>query len=83
MDFEDGASLEMNPNIETELVNATGRNYGIEFLFKKNAGNFGGWISYTYSRSLRKTQGIFSMRKQLIRTGIIHLRMTVRMISAQ
>jgi len=60
VEFEDGAQLEMNKFIEAELVNASGVNYGVEFLLKKNAGKFDGWFSYTYSRSLRKTQGIYA-----------------------
>ena len=39
------------------LVNAKGVNYGFEFLFKKNSGKVDGWISYTYSKSLRRTSG--------------------------
>ena len=57
IDYQDGASLEMNGNIENELINAGGRNYGIEFLFKKTSGKVDGWISYTYARALRKTSG--------------------------
>jgi hypothetical protein len=59
VDFRDGAQLEMNPDIESQLINATGRNYGIEVLLKKNSGKIDGWITYTYSRSLRKTDGAF------------------------
>jgi len=57
IDYADGAALEMNSHIETELVNARGKNYGVEFLLKKNAGRFEGWLTYTYSRTLRKTAG--------------------------
>jgi hypothetical protein len=57
IDYADGADLVMNNHLETELVNATGKNYGVEFLIKKNNGRFEGWIAYTYSRSLRKTDG--------------------------
>jgi hypothetical protein len=39
------------------LVNAKGVNYGFEFLLKKNSGKIDGWISYTYSKSLRRTSG--------------------------
>jgi len=49
----------MNDHIETEVINAFGRNYGIELLIKKNFGVFDGWLSYSYSRSLRKTDGKF------------------------
>jgi hypothetical protein len=56
VEYKDGAILEMNNNIEDELINAQGRNYGLELLFKKNSGKVDGWISYTYSRSLRRTR---------------------------
>lgn len=54
IEYKDGAVLEMNPDLENELLNAKGVNYGIEFLLKKNSGKIDGWISYTFSRSLRK-----------------------------
>jgi hypothetical protein len=54
IEYKDGAVLEMNPDLEDELLNANGVNYGIEFSLKKNSGTIDGWISYTYSRSLRK-----------------------------
>jgi hypothetical protein len=59
VEYKDGAYLEMNPNLESVLLDASGRNYGIEFLLKKNSGKLDGWISYTYSRALRKTDGIY------------------------
>ncbi|HEX2396389.1 MAG TPA: carboxypeptidase-like regulatory domain-containing protein [Bacteroidales bacterium] len=60
IEYINGADLEMNSHIETELINATGKNYGIEFLIRKKSGRFDGWLSYTYSRSLRKTDGLTS-----------------------
>lgn len=60
IEYKDGASLEMNSNIEYELINARGRNYGVEFLIKKTSGKLDGWISYTYARALRKTSGMNS-----------------------
>lgn len=59
LDYKNGAQLEMNSYIETQLVNTTGTNYGVEFLLRKNAGRINGWITYTYSRSLRKTNGTY------------------------
>lgn len=59
-EYKNGAKLMMNPYIETELLNATGRNYGLELLVKKNQGNIDGWVSYTYSRSFRKTNGRYT-----------------------
>lgn len=57
LEYTNGPELEMNSHIETELVHADGRNYGIEFLVRKNSGRLGGMVTYTWSRSLRKTNG--------------------------
>jgi hypothetical protein len=54
LEYRGGAELIMNPDLEVDLLNGTGRAYGIEFLFKKKYGALNGWISYTYSRSLTK-----------------------------
>jgi hypothetical protein len=54
IDFKDGALLLLNEHIETEILQGTGRSYGIEFLLKKKAGKLNGWMSYTYSRALIK-----------------------------
>ena len=56
LEYRDGAKILMNNQIETALLNARGYNYGLEFFIKKNYGKLNGWISYTYSRSLRKTE---------------------------
>ena len=53
-EYKDGADLLLNDAIETELINAKGRSYGIEFLIKKKSDRFNGWLSYTVSRSERK-----------------------------
>jgi hypothetical protein len=37
-----------------------GRAYGVEWLFKKKAGNLTGWVSYTLSKTERKIDGINS-----------------------
>jgi len=60
VEYKNGAQLEMNPTIENQLLNTAGRNYGVELLLKKNAGKIDGMISYTYSRSLRKTNGVYT-----------------------
>ncbi len=59
LEYRDGAKLLMNDQIETALVNANGYNYGLELFIKRNFGRLSGWISYTYSRSLRKTNNNF------------------------
>jgi hypothetical protein len=57
LDFKDGAVVLMNHHIETDVLNAHGKAYGIEFMMKKAAGKLNGWISYTYSRSWLQTKG--------------------------
>ena len=59
IDYKDGAELLLNRNIETDIVEAQGKAYGIEFLIKKAAGKLNGWITYTYSRSFLKMAGEF------------------------
>jgi hypothetical protein len=55
VDYKSGAVLVLNRNIETDVVNAEGRAYGVEVLLKKLIGKLNGWLSYTYSRSLVRT----------------------------
>jgi hypothetical protein len=52
LDYKSGAVLLLNPHLETDLVNAEGRAYGVELLLRKNVGKINGWLSYTYARSL-------------------------------
>ena len=57
LDYKGGAELILNHHIETDVLNAEGKAYGIELLVKKTSGKINGWLSYTYSRSLLKTAG--------------------------
>jgi hypothetical protein len=52
LDYKSGAVLLLNPHLETDVVNAEGRAYGVEVLLRKNVGKINGWLSYTYARSL-------------------------------
>lgn len=59
IDYRDGANVFSNMDaIETQLLFGKGRAYGIEWLFKKKAGKFTGWLSYTLSKTERKINGI-------------------------
>jgi hypothetical protein len=60
LDFKGGAVLLLNHQIETDVVNANGKAYGIELMVKKPSGKLNGWISYTYSRSLLQTKNSYS-----------------------
>ncbi|MBL7870878.1 MAG: TonB-dependent receptor [Cyclobacteriaceae bacterium] len=61
LDYKGGAELILNHHIETDVLNADGKAYGIELLVKKTSGKINGWLSYTYSRSLLKTAGATSI----------------------
>lgn len=63
LDYKDGAKILLNPYLETDLLNVNGKNVGIELYIKKNTGKLTGWISYTYSRSWQKTNGIYDSEK--------------------
>lgn len=54
LDYKSGATLLLNPHIETDVINTRGKAYGVEFQIKKPAGKLNGWLSYTWSRTLLK-----------------------------
>ena len=58
IDYIDGADLLINKYFEGDLLSGIGRAYGLEFLFKKNRGDFSGWLSYSLGRSELKIDGI-------------------------
>lgn len=57
IDYINGANLIANNEIETVILNGISRAYGLEVLFKKNEGDFTGWLAYTLSRSEQQTPG--------------------------
>ncbi len=60
IDFKNSAVLLLNHHVETDVVNAEGKAYGVEVLLKKASGKLNGWISYTYSRSMLRTKSSHS-----------------------
>jgi hypothetical protein len=58
IDLRQGASVLFTDNVETEILVGDGYAYGLEFLIRKNFGKTTGWLSYTYSRTWRKIEGI-------------------------
>lgn len=58
-EYKNGAVLVMNHHIETDIINADGYSYGLELYARKNTGRLNGWVSYTYSRTMRKTNNNF------------------------
>lgn len=63
VEYKDGASLILQDHIETELIPAEGKAYGVELYVKKNLGRLTGWVSYTYSRALRRVMTDFEEEK--------------------
>lgn len=54
VEYKDGAKLLVKNHLETEIVPGQGQAYGVEMFVKKNLGRVTGWVSYTYSRALRR-----------------------------
>ena len=88
VEYRDGATILMNNSLETDLLKASGYNYGIELYVKKNTGALTGWASYTYSRSMRHTSSPYEIDQinrnnyfpssfdrphNLVFTGVYHL----------
>jgi len=58
LEFKVGADVFAPTTLETELVSGDGEAYGIEWLVRKERGDFTGWVSYTLSRSFRTFDAI-------------------------
>jgi len=58
IDYKNGAELNFNENVESQLLYGKGRAYGLEMFLKKKYGKLNGWISYTLSRTERKFEQI-------------------------
>ncbi len=59
IDYRDGADIFANSDaIESQLLFGIGRAYGLEWLLKKKAGKFTGWLAYTLSKTEKKINGI-------------------------
>ncbi len=63
LDYKGGAILMMNEHLETDVMQGTGKAYGVELLLKKQAGSTTGWISYTYSRTFLRNNGPYEVEK--------------------
>jgi hypothetical protein len=58
IDFKDHPQVLANDVVETEIRTGSGKNYGVELMFRKNKGLIQGWVSYTWSRAFRTIAGI-------------------------
>lgn len=57
-DFADNAELFFNDDLSTEYRQGKAWAYGLEFLLNKNEGKLRGLVSYTWSKSMRKVEGV-------------------------
>jgi hypothetical protein len=62
IDYKNGAILNANEKVESQLLYGRGRAYGAEFFVKKRVGRLNGWIGYTLSRTERLIDGINNNR---------------------
>lgn len=54
IDYKNGADLVFNTTVEAELVFGRGWAYGTELTIKRNYGRLNGWLSYTWSKTMRQ-----------------------------
>lgn len=59
LDYKVGAELVLNTQLEREVLQGTGRAYGVELFVRKNSGRLNGWFSYAYSRSQQQFDSVF------------------------
>ncbi|MFZ6013662.1 MAG: TonB-dependent receptor, partial [Bacteroidota bacterium] len=52
--YKEGTNFLFQSDFDSRLIQGRGNAYGLEFLIRKDAGKFTGWISYTLSWSRRK-----------------------------
>jgi len=63
VEYKNGATLLLNPIIETAMVPAEGYAYGTEFSVSKNTGRFTGQLNYSYSRTFTRVITPYSIEK--------------------
>jgi hypothetical protein len=56
--FKEFAEPQFDQRMDEDFRFGTGRSYGIELFMRKPEGRFKGWISYTYSKTEQKIEGI-------------------------
>lgn len=63
IEYRNGATLLLNPAIETDLLPAEGYAYGIETSLSKTKGRLNGQASYTYSRAFTRVLTPYASRQ--------------------
>jgi len=57
-DYENQASLFLNPMIERELRFGDTKVGGFEVMFRKETGRLQGWVGYSYTRAIKQVDGV-------------------------
>ena len=60
IDFKGGTNLIMNLHPERDIINVTGKAYGVEFMVKRSLGKLNLSMSYSYSRILVRSRTKFN-----------------------
>ena len=58
IEFREFAQPQFNKRIDEDFRFGIAKSYGVEVFVKKSEGRLNGWISYTYSKTKQKTEGI-------------------------
>jgi hypothetical protein len=58
LDYKIGSDLILNSRVEQDILQGQGKAHGAEFLLRKRNGRLNGWLSYTYSRTFLKMEGL-------------------------
>ena len=53
--FKPGADFFLEEFLERDVIQGEGKAYGIEFSLKKSSGKVNGWLNYTWSKSLLRS----------------------------
>lgn len=54
IEYREGTNLILNNDFEDDLLQGSGRAYGLEFLVRRDIGRINGWVGYTLSWATRQ-----------------------------
>ena len=69
--YRPGADFFLAESIEQSVAQVEGKAYGVELSFKKKVGNVNGWLNYTWSRSLLRSDEE-NLSNRINNNNIIH-----------
>lgn len=54
VEYKEGTQILLNNKVEDDLIQGTGKAYGLEIMISKKEGKFTGWVAYTLAWSSRQ-----------------------------